>query len=189
MGMEQVMRHFTERFFKKLLVEFLHLRVLVRFAHRLVHVFRINRFRTHFPDVPCGRNRLTASAKTSARTCHYFYKCIGRFSLLYLFKKFSRVFERMRNRYLDLVPSRSTSASLIPSMPRAGIKFISGSGLPVTTSYAVRNAASITPPVAPKITAAPVDSPSGLSNSSDGSAANRTPDSLNIRASSRVVRT
>ena len=39
------------------------------------------------------------------------------------------------------------------------MKLIFASGLPVTTSYAVLSAASMTPPVAPKITAAPVDSP------------------------------
>ena len=53
-------------------------------------------------------------------------------------------------------------------MPRTAVN-ASGSGfLPVTKKYAERSAASITPPVAPKTTAAPVAEPSGLSNSSSG---------------------
>ena len=59
-------------------------------------------------------------------------------------------------------------ASFQPSMPRTAVK-ASGSGfLPVMKKCAERSAASITPPVAPKTTAAPVDEPRGLSNSSSG---------------------
>jgi hypothetical protein len=53
--------------------------------------------------------------------------------------------------------------------------------------YAVRSAASITPPVAPKMTLAPVLSPSRLSKSSSGSLLKLMLHSLIMRASSRVV--
>ena len=40
---------------------------------------------------------------------------------------------------------------------------------PATSSYAVRSAASMTPPVAPNSAAAPVPAPGGVSNSEGGS--------------------
>ena len=58
---------------------------------------------------------------------------------------------------------------------------------PVRTSTAVRSAASMTPPVAPKMTAAPVDSPSGESNSASGRLLKSMLQILIRRASSRVV--
>ena len=65
-------------------------------------------------------------------------------------------------------PGMLNVASFHPSMPRTAVN-ASGSGfLPVTRKYAERSAASITPPVVPKTTAAPVAEPSGLSNSSSG---------------------
>ncbi|CDC75943.1 unknown [Candidatus Colimorpha enterica] len=73
------------------------------------------------------------------------------------------------------------------SVPRTAVKSISRLSLPVSQSLAVRRAASITPPVAPKITAAPVSSPSGESNSSSGREVNLRPARSIILASSRVV--
>ena len=58
-----------------------------------------------------------------------------------------------------------TVAARTPSKPLSSSKSTLPRLSPVTFSYAVRTAASITPPVVPKITAAPVDSPNGLSNS------------------------
>jgi hypothetical protein len=56
-------------------------------------------------------------------------------------------------------PFYLNEASLTPSMPLTGVmlRFLNGTSRPVTISYAVRRAASMTPPVAPKITAAPVE--------------------------------
>ena len=55
-------------------------------------------------------------------------------------------------------------------------------------STAVRRAASITPPVAPKIVDAPVLSPNGVSNSSSGRCLKKIPALSIILASSLVVR-
>ena len=55
--------------------------------------------------------------------------------------------------------------------PRSSSKSILGRVFFVYSSYAVRQAASITPPVVPKITPAPVDSPNGRSKSLSGSSA------------------
>ena len=54
-------------------------------------------------------------------------------------------------------------------------------------STAVLSAASITPPVAPNITAAPVDAPSGRSNSPSGRLTKLMPARLTMRENSRVV--
>ena len=82
-------------------------------------------------------------------------------------------------------------ASFTPSSPAMGAtcRFSNGNGLPVTISYAVRSAASITPPVTAKMSAAPVDKPSGRSILSSGRAAKLMPACLIMRASSRVVST
>ena len=57
-----------------------------------------------------------------------------------------------------------TVASLNPSNPLKTVKLTSSKVSPVIHSYAVLVAASITPPVLPNITPAPVYSPNGLSN-------------------------
>ena len=59
---------------------------------------------------------------------------------------------------------------------------------PVTISSTVRRAASITPPVAPKITPEPVAVPNGSSKSDLGILGRSMPASRIILASSRVVR-
>ena len=59
---------------------------------------------------------------------------------------------------------------------------------PVTSSMTVRSAASITPPVAPKMTPEPVAVPNGSSKSVLGRLGRSMPASLNILPSSRVVR-
>ena len=64
-----------------------------------------------------------------------------------------------------------------------------GISFPVTTSYTVRRAASITPPVTPNISAAPVPSPRGASNSPSGRFTKSMPAVFIIRASSLVVST
>ena len=86
---------------------------------------------------------------------------------------------------------RVTDAVLICSSPSMGVtcRFSKGSSRPVTSSHTVRRAASITPPVTPKMSAAPVDRPSGASNVPSGSARRSMPADLIIRASSRVVST
>ena len=68
-----------------------------------------------------------------------------------------------------------TVASLTPLSPLTALKFTSARVSLVTTSYTVLSAASITPPVAPKITAAPVVMPNGSSNVSSGSFSNSMP--------------
>ena len=57
----------------------------------------------------------------------------------------------------------------------------------VIHSYAVRRAASKTPPVVPNISAAPVDSPRGISKGSSSKLAKSMPASLIILANSLVV--
>ena len=55
------------------------------------------------------------------------------------------------------VPLMSIVAVLTPSMPRTAWKsMLGGCASPVIRQYAVRRAASITPPVTPKIVPAPV---------------------------------
>ena len=73
------------------------------------------------------------------------------------------------------------------SVPLTSTKSTLGSSSPVKVSTAVRSAASITPPVAPKITAAPVPRPNGSSNFSSGRSLNFRPTFLIILASSLVV--
>jgi hypothetical protein len=68
------------------------------------------------------------------------------------------------------LPAISSEASLIPSTPLTWVKSKESGSLPVSFSYAVRSAASMTPPVAPKMSAAPELSPRGESNSPSGSA-------------------
>ena len=58
----------------------------------------------------------------------------------------------------------STEKRFVPSRPRASFTTRFSSGLPVWISYAVRSAASITPPDTPKMSAAPEDAPMGESN-------------------------
>ena len=72
---------------------------------------------------------------------------------------FSASFKVDTTRTLTFVPFISTSASLerwFLSTPRNGLKSIFSSVSCVTNSYAVRTAASATPPDAPNIVAAPV---------------------------------
>jgi len=58
---------------------------------------------------------------------------------------------------------------------------------PVTSSMTVRSAASITPPVAPKMTPEPVAVPNGSSKSDFGTFGRSIPACLSILPSSRVV--
>ncbi len=64
-----------------------------------------------------------------------------------------------------------------------------GNGVSVTISYAVRRAASMTPPVLAKMSAAPVVMPSGASIFSSGRLRKSMPACLIIAPSSRVVST
>ena len=57
----------------------------------------------------------------------------------------------------------STEKRFVPSSPRASSTTIFSSGLPVCSWYAVRSAASITPPDTPKMSPAPEEVPSGVS--------------------------
>mmetsp|Transcript_12956 Transcript_12956/g.24777 ORF Transcript_12956/g.24777 Transcript_12956/m.24777 type:complete len:220 (+) Transcript_12956:752-1411(+) len=88
------------------------------------------------------------------------------------------------------VPTFSTCVSLIALLvPRIPLSSSGSSGRP-SVCTAVRKAASMTPPLAPKRLAAPVDSPSGSSKTpSFGREANCTWRERSIRASSRVVMT
>nr|WP_211338713.1 hypothetical protein [Georgenia muralis] len=88
--------------------------------------------------------------------------------------------------------SMVTSTSRTPSNPRTGrtsawVKY-SSAGRPVTSSITVRRAASMTPPVAPKMTPEPVAVPKGLSKSEPASAGRSMPRWRIIFAASRVVR-
>ena len=78
---------------------------------------------------------------------------------------------------LSSVPATLTVVSLTISVPRTAVSSM-GSVAPLSHALAVRTAASMTPPVAPKITAAPVSSPRGSSNCSSGSMSNLMPDFL-----------
>ena len=60
---------------------------------------------------------------------------------------------------------------------------------PVRKNAAERSAASITPPVRPKMVPAPVEVPSGSSNFCSGSAAQSTLNMRSMRSNSRVVST
>ena len=73
-------------------------------------------------------------------------------------------------------------------MPRISVNSRGAISPPVNFSTTVRRAASITPPVAPKMTLAPVDTPSRGSNSPSGRWSNIMPAWVMSRASSRVVR-
>ena len=86
-------------------------------------------------------------------------------------------------------PAMSRLASRMPSMPRTAVNSMRSSGLPVAFSTTVRSAASMTPPVAPKMAPAPVASPSGLSNGLSGRSRKVRPTYLMSLMSSRVVRT
>ena len=68
---------------------------------------------------------------------------------------------------LTSMPATVYTASFIPAVPRTS-EVQASLSLPVSQSLAVLSAASVTPPVAPKMTAALVSSPSGESNSSSG---------------------
>jgi len=82
-------------------------------------------------------------------------------------------------------------AVLTPSRPSIGSTCRSGNGkgVSVTISHTVRSAASMTPPVLAKMSAAPVEMPSGASIFSSGSARKSMPAWVIIAPSSRVVRT
>ena len=68
-----------------------------------------------------------------------------------------------------------TVASFRPLTPRTSSKTSGPSSLPVSFTAAVRSAASMTPPVAPKMSAAPELIPSGRSKSPSGRAAKSMP--------------
>ena len=88
------------------------------------------------------------------------------------------------------VPFISTENRLIPSRPRASVTSSFSKGLPVCSSYAVRSAASITPPLAPNMSPAPEQMPIGESKSiSAKSAQLRIPFCLQKSPNSLVVRT
>ena len=74
-----------------------------------------------------------------------------------------------------------------PSVPRISVYSMASWLSPVSRSAAVRRAASITPPVAPKMTAAPVETPMASSNFSSGRRLKFSWAFLIRRASSRVV--
>ena len=77
----------------------------------------------------------------------------------------------------------------MPWKPRASWKSSRSSVLPVSLSQTVRRAASMTPPVVPKIAPAPEAVPSGLSKSVSGSWPKERPTYLMSLMSSRVVST
>ena len=84
-------------------------------------------------------------------------------------------------------PFTLTVALFIPFSPRTSSNFISSKSFPVNKSWAVLRAASITPPVVPKIAPAPVASPIGLSNSESLKSSKSILACLIIFASSLVV--
>ncbi len=90
---------------------------------------------------------------------------------------------------LTVISPRSTSSSLIPSSPLASFISIFSNVVPVTTSYTVLRAASITPPVAPNMTAAPVESPNMGSKASSSKSTKSTLACFIILANSLVVKT
>lgn len=70
-----------------------------------------------------------------------------------------------KNEYSGTVSVIGILASFTPYIPLIGVisRFLNGTSFPVTMKYAVLKAASITPPVAPNMTAAPVPNPNGWS--------------------------
>ncbi len=74
------------------------------------------------------------------------------------------------------------------SVPLTSVKSTVSNSSPVKVSTAVLRAASITPPVAPNITAAPVEIPRGESNSSSGRDLKSIPTLSIILPNSRTVR-
>ena len=80
-------------------------------------------------------------------------------------------------------------ASLIPSIPRIPVKLMScRSSILLLCTRRLRTA-SVTPPVTPKIAAAPEDRPNGISSASGSICDRSIPASLIIRVTSVVVST
>ena len=114
---------------------------------------------------------LTAAVDTAARAAHDLDEVVVRFRrILTDFEDFLGVAQSGSNRNLHLQVADFVGCffdalrcrELRRTPPLHALS-------PVSYSTAVRSAASITPPVAPKITPAPVEMPRGASNSSSGS--------------------
>ena len=140
MGMEQFVSLFSICHSQELFVEFLDSRVVMGFPRKHFAVLLVQRLRTFCLDVDPVADigelqRLTSAVDAAARTRHDFHK-VELFSSADGFHQFSRVAQSMRNR-----------------------------GAYLQISATVLSAASITPPVVPKMAPAPDASPNGLSKS------------------------
>ena len=183
-SVQQVMCFLTSWFAEEGCVQLLDGRILVGFADRVVFVGVVEDFRTQAADIDgvayiARLLRLAAAVDASARAAHDLDEVVGCFAGFDFLEQLLCVAETGGDGDL---------ASLMPSMPRTSVKSRFFNSSPVRVSTAVRSAASITPPVAPKMTAAPVPRPSGASYSSSGSVLNFRPTLRIMRASSLVVR-
>ncbi len=112
---------------------------------------------------------LAAAVDAAAGASHDLDEVVIRFAGLYLLKQGSGVAQA--GGYGNLhIQAGYRVGGLLDAFHAAdfGEIFKLASSSPVKVSTAVRRAASITPPVAPKITAAPVPSPNGASKPSSG---------------------
>ena len=131
-------------------------------THRIFRIKRIKPIPSHAVTllILCG-DRLTAAADTAAGTSHDLYKIILHLALLQPFNQLTRIAQTTDNRTAHRNSRNGIGCPLSPGPVRTSLK-ASGFGFsPVSTYAAVRRAASITPPVAPKITPAPVCVPIG----------------------------
>ena len=178
------MRLFAVWLAKVLLVEVENFLVLVRLTLDLVAVFLVDRDLTLADDLHVTVVIwLSAAANTAAWASHDFDRLEVALAGFDALEKLSRVAETVRDADIEL-KGANLYFSGTDAVETAKLRVS-----PVSHSYAVRAAASITPPVVPKITDAPVDSPSIWSKSLSGRFAKSMQASFSMRPYSRVVRT
>lgn len=134
-----------------------------------------------------GLNGLTASGNASAGAAHNFYELIIGFSVPDFLHNYIRVFDSVSHCYLNGFAC-DFDLSALDSLDASDLfEFYFSSGFPSRTSLTVLRAASITPPVAPKIR--PAVEPEKLSYLLSLRHLKRIPERLMNLASSLVVRT
>ena len=122
-------------------------------AKRLAAILLIESRRTFAQHLhPAPVERLAATTDTTARTCHNFDGMIGDMPFLTSSTNLRALPKPCAIPIFIGVPSKSIVALRMPSSPRSSSKSILGRAFFVYSSYAVRQAASITPPVVPKMT-------------------------------------
>ena len=119
MRVQEHFRFLTQRFAEVFFIQFLNIRVVVRFAQRFVGVFPVKGGGTpakylHTASV----ERLSATADTSSRTSHHLDRMIRRGTVLHLLDQFAGIPQTMSDTDLYRSPikiDRSATNTLQPA--------------------------------------------------------------------------